>query len=449
MASNDQNSIRFIVEDASRSQGPVGGSTPSSSPERLRNAPNAPIAPAFNWSKSNPMPVYNVNETSRQSPERPIGASNPEKEAEKELADAIKQEAGEMSNLVGAVGNLLRQTVPVLGGLITKVTGLIELGIGYAATKKLAEATQGKETAISRDEWIRRLPEAKEANPAEIAEYSLRQANEKRQSAADAQLYRNREATINADPAAKAEASLRRMNDDREEAAKATFANSRQGGGAVEGEAAEAAAGGIGALATAAGAAALAIGAAAAAAYAFNYAVDKIVQRAQDLQKYSPGLSQVNAQAEIRQMMADMREAQTNGGSYARVVDEQSKLSAELQQTFAPFMRLLADMLGDVLHVVNSIMEVAGPQISAMLELTRGTYNIIVDIAKGDLLKLRKDISEMPANIAKAMERNKDNNLLLDQFEKFAKDAVDFVNQQPKPGMVDPNVGMGIRALQF
>jgi hypothetical protein len=81
--------------------------------------------------------------------------------------------------------------------------------------------------------------------------------------------------------------------------------------------------------------------------------VGSFVERGKQLSSYSPELALANATADVREIMADMREAQELGPSLARLTDETSKLNIQFREALLPIKRALIEGTAEVLTVVR------------------------------------------------------------------------------------------------
>lgn len=81
--------------------------------------------------------------------------------------------------------------------------------------------------------------------------------------------------------------------------------------------------------------------------YALNKTIGSLVERGKELAPYSAPISQANAMADIRQILADIREAQTTEDQMAALIDEMSKLSTAAQDAAAPVKGYAAGFLSE------------------------------------------------------------------------------------------------------
>lgn len=148
------------------------------------------------------------------------------------------------------------------------------------------------------------------------------------------------------------------------------------GSGAAAGAGAGAAgagAGAAGAIAGAAGAIAVPVGLALAAVAIPTMIGNKYADSVKDrYAELSPDVAAAAAQAEVRQIIGDLRRSQRNGARVAENIEERSKLSEDLQDIGAilsgPFMDIANDaisIIGSLADVTRQGLEFAQPLITA------------------------------------------------------------------------------------
>jgi hypothetical protein len=159
------------------------------------------------------------------------------------------------------------------------------------------------------------------------------------------------------------------------------------------GAAAGAGAGAAGAMAVPVG---LALASVAIPAMIGNKYADSVKDRYAEL---SPDVAAAAAQAEVRQILGDLRRSQRNGARVAENIEERSKLSEDLQDISAilsgPFMDIANDVLsiiGSLVDIVRQGLEFAQPLITAAEKVYEWTSALPVIAML--LEKLRDDEDE-------------------------------------------------------
>jgi hypothetical protein len=112
----------------------------------------------------------------------------------------------------------------------------------------------------------------------------------------------------------------------------------------------------------------------------FKQVSDAFVQRAQQIQQYSGDILQANAVADIRQMMADVREAKALGKDMARLIDARSSISVDLQDTFQPLKEVILGAVADITEsVANTLHDITKEDLPIALEAAlRASSNILL-----------------------------------------------------------------------
>ncbi len=141
---------------------------------------------------------------------------------------------------------------------------------------------------------------------------------------------------------------------------------------------------------------------------------DAIVEKGIALSPFSGELAASAGMANVRQIMANLTEAQRNGTAYARVIDEQSKLQTDLQDAFNPAKEEIAKAIGDILEFLNDNKDVfhaialmAADQlrlIRLMMEAGMATMPLLSAAAKLYLSTRDDDIKKADAAKKKAAE---------------------------------------------
>jgi hypothetical protein len=135
------------------------------------------------------------------------------------------------------------------------------------------------------------------------------------------------------------------------------------GSGAAAGAGAGAAgagAGAAGAVAGAAGAIAVPVGLALASVAIPTMIGNKYADSVKDrYAELSPDVAAATAQAEVRQILGDLRRSQRNGARVAENIEERSKLSEDLQDIGSILSGPFMDMANDAISIIGSLADVA------------------------------------------------------------------------------------------
>lgn len=83
------------------------------------------------------------------------------------------------------------------------------------------------------------------------------------------------------------------------------------------------------------------------------------IQRAGQIGQYSPQISMAQAQAQARNTMADLREAQVLGPSMARMIDAQNRQEQAFRELVLPIKKVVVELLADRLELLAKVAEKA------------------------------------------------------------------------------------------
>ena len=144
--------------------------------------------------------------------------------------------------------------------------------------------------------------------------------------------------------------------------------------------------------------------------------------QAQKLAPYSGAISGANAKADVRNIMADLKEANEMGESYAQMIDAQSRLDNTVRELLMPIKKFLVEVLAARLEVMADALNVLVNLPSILEAIAKDTGMAIVDAARlhftdalDDLKKLGKDIRDILKKKEEADPK--------DFFDGFFKDA--------------------------
>jgi hypothetical protein len=205
-----------------------------------------------------------------------------------------------------------------------------------------------------------------------------------------------------------------------------------------------------GRIAVAAGPAGVALGAVAVAAglvvAAFKRAADAFLERAKELEGFSPQIAAAGARAEVRTIGADIREAGVLGPGLSRLVDAQSRLDIAIRDVLLPIKEV-------VLNVVAPLMEFMADMTEKIRDAILGIDNLIQ--AAPDLIRaaFAGDIEGFQKRWDKMIEEARRE---LGQGRNAADDWLDQIFQLGRPGSMpnhprspDPLSQLGDQALNI
>lgn len=167
----------------------------------------------------------------------------------------------------------------------------------------------------------------------------------------------------------------------------------------------------------------------------FAETVNEFVARGAELAKYSGSISGARASANVRGILADIREANALGDSTASLTDAQSRLMTEIRDILLPIKRWVAEKLAGIMEQIADGIEDVGPQLTAMMELWTGVVDILIDFANADFGKMMEDGNNTLARIHQALakEREPADQLMMEFFSAFGQENTPGLNSPADP----------------
>ena len=153
-----------------------------------------------------------------------------------------------------------------------------------------------------------------------------------------------------------------------------------------------------------------------------------IIQRGQQLAPYSGELAMAGARAEIKSMMADIREAQVLGPGMAQVTDIWTDIQMELREFLLPLKKFLIEEFAQFLEWLKNFFEENRGELIAMRETLIGLLKAFIDFLLLKWPTAAKDVAEIPKRIKQALEESAQaqrmvDNPIFQQFMEFAGNA--------------------------
>lgn len=105
---------------------------------------------------------------------------------------------------------------------------------------------------------------------------------------------------------------------------------------------------------------------------AFTTSVEAFVKRAREIEGFSGPLAVAGAMADVRDLLADIKEAQELGPDLARLVDAQSRASTELREILLPMKRMIVEDLANTLRAITAILSENKSEFGTF---AKGTYS--------------------------------------------------------------------------
>ncbi len=106
---------------------------------------------------------------------------------------------------------------------------------------------------------------------------------------------------------------------------------------------------------------------------------DAFLARAGELARYSGPIQSARAIANVRQIIADMKEANVLGQDLSRIVNAQSEISTSFQDVIMPIKEWLANELAGFLENISAVLQTYGPLMKEVASELAGYLGLIVD----------------------------------------------------------------------
>jgi RuvA, C-terminal domain len=116
--------------------------------------------------------------------------------------------------------------------------------------------------------------------------------------------------------------------------------------------------------------------------------MNAFVDRGKQLQGFSGELTGANALADVRSMMADIREANALGPDLAKLTEAQSELSNDVRDMLLPIKQAVIGLLTDVLRMIQDTL----PYIKAMPDVFHHIAYGLAEIIKDAILASKEDV---------------------------------------------------------
>lgn len=150
---------------------------------------------------------------------------------------------------------------------------------------------------------------------------------------------------------------------------------------------------------------------------AVNSLAQAFVDRGRELSRYDGGLAGANANADIRSLLADLREAQELGPALARLTDANSKFHAELREILLPLKKAIITDLIPALAAMTAAIDFIKPFMPRILEAVTDTLkSFTMGATLGALLKVAEEISARLKKIDEKPEKNDNQNALMEEM---------------------------------
>lgn len=182
----------------------------------------------------------------------------------------------------------------------------------------------------------------------------------------------------------------------------------------------------------------------------FRDTVNAFVERGRQLAPYSADLTSAGVTADVREMISDIREANTIGPDLARLTDAQSRAWAEAREIILPIKKMIVENLTEWMELIARKLEENRAGALATIEMTRQLLDILLKFASMDVQGGVQGLKDLPEKIRKAIEdalKPKDElNELFDQQLKDIAAGIGAAANAPGPRF-DPIKAAGQQGL--
>jgi hypothetical protein len=176
----------------------------------------------------------------------------------------------------------------------------------------------------------------------------------------------------------------------------------------------------------------------------FNEVVGAFVRRGEQLAGYNGTLATASAQAETRQLMADIREANRLGPDYAKLIDAQSRLQTTMQDAFLPLKQFLIEKLTRAVETIDGLVLIAQDlRAGFVTDVASGIASGIAEVMPGagvlgiviNKLVDRVDEAVKEARERRLREEKMDATAAAKQIEDLVKELDGMLIRPPFPGV--------------
>ncbi len=133
--------------------------------------------------------------------------------------------------------------------------------------------------------------------------------------------------------------------------------------------------------------------------------VDSFVERGNQLKGFSGDLTGANAMKDVRNLLADIKEAQVLGTELAQLTDAQSRFETELRDDLLPIKKEIIPMLTNLIEAVIPWLPVMEEGVLDGVAVLEMIGKIVNNIAEGDLKNAGKWLADLPAHLLEIHKR--------------------------------------------
>jgi len=132
-------------------------------------------------------------------------------------------------------------------------------------------------------------------------------------------------------------------------------------------------------------------------------AAQAFIDRGKELSKFSGPLAAANAQADIKRMQADMKEAQVMGKSLARLTEQQNRAEIAFRDAILPIKEAIVRKLTVIAERSADFLEAHGRKLDTMVWIAEAVLNVIVHM--NPLLNIGQRLLSEVTDVKKKMDK--------------------------------------------
>jgi hypothetical protein len=144
------------------------------------------------------------------------------------------------------------------------------------------------------------------------------------------------------------------------------------------------------------------------------------IEQAGRIQQYSGPISGAQAISDVRQIQADIREAQALGPGMGRMIDAQSRLDTTLREILLPIKKFIVEVLAERLELMANAVQVVSKLPELLQTIATELGGAVVLAITTEWKAAGQKIEDLPKKLADILKEKKDEDVI---FDKFFQDA--------------------------
>lgn len=174
--------------------------------------------------------------------------------------------------------------------------------------------------------------------------------------------------------------------------------------------------------------------------------ITTFIDRGKELSQFSGKLTEANVKADLKSMMADMREAKEMEDPLARMTTSANEIWIEIRDAILPIKKFLSEQIAGFLERILGVIELVRAGVITVEEAIKTSIQVAYDLSQLEFTAAEKHMKELPDNIAAAIAKTKEDDADIDDLFKKMMDHP-FGDLFPRDVQPNGNNGLGIPAL--